>query len=289
MPKYSLTSIPMQARLSFVCRRHTFRCSIANALRYQSAHTYSTSSVSKFAAKYSIIVPHGQKSLTLFRKITAFFHPYLKIYSRHAFLFGSGIALIKSTAADFAAQTQIECRSNSELNFDRLLLFAMFGLFYTGFVHYGIYCKLYPKLSHFLTVQTKIMSNRSSQITQVMIDSLIHTPFLYFPAFYAVKGLIMQRTLNCNYSHIEGEELSTTETHLQKSLFNSSKMQCVRRSLHTYFYCNFSSDVSAMLAVWLPANVLTFGVIPVHWRVPWLASVSFMWTLYLSHTRGDYE
>ena len=42
-------------------------------------------------------------------------------------------------------------------------------------------------------------------------------------------------------------------------------------------------------AIWTPAQFFTFGVVPEHLRIPWVALVSFFWLIILSNisSRSD--
>ena len=199
---------------------------------------------------------------------------FLKLYAKHAFVAGCAIALIKTAAADYVIQTQIERKKS--LNWNRLTLFAAFGVCYTGCVHYAIYCKLYPTVFRYLTIQKKLLTPNMAIVSQMLFDTLVHTPFFYFPVFYAMKGIIVSN--NNNNNNQNNAQVGDNG--------GNGTLQNIKQSLEMYFFHNFYSDVSAMVSVWLPCNALTFSVIPVHWRVPWLAAVSFMWTMYLSKSRG---
>ena len=37
----------------------------------------------------------------------------------------------------------------------------------------------------------------------------------------------------------------------------------------------------------LPAHCLTFTMVPIHWRVPWIAGVGLVWLTFLSSFRGS--
>eukprot|EP01083_Nonionella_stella_P240856 841581_1 len=133
------------------------------------------------------------------------------------------------------------------------MFFGGFGLLYTGMVHYAVYCKLYPFI-----FDRMLKATRFGVLGQTAVDQLIHSPLVYFPVFYCVKGMIY-----------EGEVSKRT-------------MHC---ALNQYFNVNMKDDVFALWKVWVPANILTFTVVPMHLRVPWLAGVSFVWNVILSYSR----
>jgi hypothetical protein len=53
------------------------------------------------------------------------------------------------------------------------------------------------------------------------------------------------------------------------------------------FQINFSKDEADLIKVWLPADLVCFSV-PLYLRLPVRHIVSFVWTAYLSFTRGGH-
>ena len=94
----------------------------------------------------------------------------------------------------------------------------------------------------------------ASVCAQVGLDQGLHWPLSAIPAFYVFKGWG------------EGEPLSAT-------------MRALRR--------NWASDVIACWCFWLPAHALSFGLLPMHWQVPFAAAVSFVYTAFVSFRRGE--
>ena len=94
---------------------------------------------------------------------------------------------------------------------------------------------------------------------QVLFDVGVHLPFMYYPTFYAVKQMVQGDSIN--------------------------PAVAVPRGLSLYSE-NFITDNKAMLAVWLPADIVVFSV-PLWLRLPLRHVVSLGWTAYLSFLRGD--
>lgn len=44
-----------------------------------------------------------------------------------------------------------------------------------------------------------------------------------------------------------------------------------------------------MWAVWVPAQIINFGLSPMWFRVPFVSLISSLWTCYVSITRGKME
>jgi hypothetical protein len=81
-------------------------------------------------------------------------------------------------------------------------------------------------------------------------------PFCYFPAFYLLKGAV------------EGRPLSSTWAKYKAELWTNCK---------------------ALWTIWVPAQLVNFAVVPRHLRIPYVAGVSFIWTVIISLMRGAVE
>ena len=63
-------------------------------------------------------------------------------------------------------------------------------------------------------------------------------------------------------------------------------------SLHLFFSSPPlipSSSLPLLLQRWVPSTFLNFAFMPMHLRMPWVASLSFSYMCILSYTRGDKE
>ena len=49
---------------------------------------------------------------------------------------------------------------------------------------------------------------------------------------------------------------------------------------------NYQQDIFAAIYVWIPTQFVTFAILPMHWRVPWLNAINFLWLGGLSFFRG---
>ncbi len=90
-------------------------------------------------------------------------------------------------------------------------------------------------------------------IGQVLVDQCIHHPFLYFPSFYVIKGMLLGHS--------------------------------VKDSLERY-KTNMREDLIALWKIWVPASFVNFGFSPMWLRIPFVACVSLFWTCLLSMMRG---
>jgi len=66
---------------------------------------------------------------------------------------------------------------------------------------------------------------------------------------------------------------------------SSTPSEIITASL-TRYRMNFVEDLQGYWAVWFPAMGINFTVCPMYARVPFIAAVSFGYTMYLSFLRG---
>lgn len=173
----------------------------------------------------------------------------------HPVLLGSSLCCIKTIIADYFAQSVMDKKSFSDINWRRNYLFALFGFFYAGMFQYGLYSKLYPmiykSISHWHWFPYALI--------QSVLDKCFHTQFIYFPTFYIFKSIV----------------------------YDGFSINNCKNSVNTYIYKNWKQDMISAIRVWIPVNIITFGIIPPYLRVPWVSAVSFVWIVMLSMLRGN--
>ena len=189
----------------------------------------------------------------------------LKTYSsRHPIIFGSIIAALKTGFADYLTQTCVEGSEN--VDWRRVSMFTTFGLIYLGGVSYFLYVPvttrlLFPKARQFVNLSfRKKLRCTSGQLTvlkQVVTDLYIFAPLGYFSVFYLIK---------------------------EKAY--SDKPTWLQDAYRTYRQ-NIWNDLISYTVCWGPALSLNFGLCPMHMRVPFIALVSLLWTMYVSSVRGS--
>ena len=114
-----------------------------------------------------------------------------------------------------------------------------------------IYGRIFPRICR--TVCPK--ASRATQVVlQATIDQVFVFPAVYFPLFYGIQAVVDPRT-----------SLGDGVTKWRENLF---------------------VDCSAAL-VWAPIQLFNFGFLPVHWRPNFISGAGFLWTAYLSTTRGN--
>jgi hypothetical protein len=79
---------------------------------------------------------------------------------------------------------------------------------------------------------------------------------LYFPFFYGLKAFV------------EGKPMSSAVEKYKREIKDSCK---------------------ALWKIWVPAQLVNFAFVPRHLRIPYVAAVSFGWTVVLSTMQGKYS
>ena len=191
-----------------------------------------------------------------------------QIPKRHAFVFGSVFAGVKSGAADVFIQTHVE--KVDKVDWRRTSIFATFGFAFCGVWQYTLFVKTMPRLvpgaevfinKPFLQKLKDVQGWKGVGI-QVGIENFINNTFLFFPCFYSIKECI------------EGRPLSL-----------SAGMRVYTRDYT--FNDEFWTDLTSIWKVWIPAQIINFGFSPMWFRVPYVACVSFGWTCWVSLVRGQ--
>ncbi|GLC55817.1 hypothetical protein PLESTB_001032000 [Pleodorina starrii] len=156
--------------------------------------------------------------------------------------------VIKTSAADLFAQKVVERRE--EVDWRRHGMFVMFGFGYLGCWQYYLYNDLFVRWCKPITT---LVGHYGSAPLKTFIDQCIHHPILYFPSFYTLKGLV------------EGRPISDSMADYREHLWDNCK---------------------ALWMIWVPAQMVNFTVVPLHLRIPFVAGVSFAWTVVISCMRG---
>eukprot|EP00403_Amphidinium_massartii_P008940 CAMPEP_0178424068 /NCGR_PEP_ID=MMETSP0689_2-20121128/28019_1 /TAXON_ID=160604 /ORGANISM="Amphidinium massartii, Strain CS-259" /LENGTH=211 /DNA_ID=CAMNT_0020045693 /DNA_START=29 /DNA_END=664 /DNA_ORIENTATION=+ len=87
-------------------------------------------------------------------------------------------------------------------------------------------------------------------VVQTVVDCFLHFPFGILPSFYAITGTA------------KGQSIEQWSRQLQ---------------------ADWRTNVTSALAIWLPASMIGFGVVPQATRIPFVASVSFFHKAWMSH------
>lgn len=183
-----------------------------------------------------------------------------KLAREHPFKFGCVFSCAKTSFSDWLVQVAIEKRER--IDWKRNATFATFGLVYLGGVQYSLYVpifsRIFPGAKAFASapIAAKIKDGKGlrDMFSQVFLDQFVHHPLMYFPAFYCLKEAV------------NGGELST--------------------GLENYRN-NYKEDLVALWKLWVPSTIINFTFMPMHMRIPWVATTSLLWTCILSAMRGS--
>ncbi|KAG1676049.1 hypothetical protein FOA52_014914 [Chlamydomonas sp. UWO 241] len=185
-------------------------------------------------------------------------YPFIKLgsgYNNLALKWPRSTAVVtttlKTTGADAFAQLVVE--KNEVMDWKRNAVFTAFGFGYLGVWQYYLYNTLFRSWCKPIT---SVVGHWGSAPVKVFLDQAIHHPLLYFPTFYVLKG------------SIEGRH----------------PIDSIKRS-----FVDLPENVKACWAVWVPAQLVNFSVVPHHLRIPFVALVSFLWTVIISGMRGRIE
>lgn len=173
---------------------------------------------------------------------------YNEVAQRYPFGTGVVTTVVKTSAADLFAQKVIEKRE--EVDWKRHGVFISFGLFYLGGFQYYLYNHLFVR---WCAGMTAALGHKGSAPIKTFIDQAIHHPFFYFPVFYSLKG------------YVEGAAPADIFQRYRNELWENCK---------------------ALWTIWVPAQLVNFSVVPRHMRIPFVAGVSFAWTVIISVMRG---
>eukprot|EP00884_Botryococcus_braunii_P014528 jgi/Botrbrau1/23076/Bobra.0243s0017.1 len=155
---------------------------------------------------------------------------------------------LKTTAADLFAQKIVEGRK--EVDWTRNTAFTLFGFAYLGGFQYWLYNVKFAELCGPLAAR---VGHTAVAPIKTLLDQGVHHPLLYFPTFFSLKTVV------------EGKPLSSAVTKYKEEIWES----CL-----------------ALWKIWVPAQIINFAFVPRHLRIPFVALVSFGWTVVFSLMQG---
>jgi hypothetical protein len=186
----------------------------------------------------------------------------LNIPKKHPFVFGVGITALKTGGMDVIVQTMVEGKKISDIDTRRMWTFLLFGALFNGVWQYALFVKMMPRIvpgafafaRKPLREKIKDKEGIKGVLLQNFVENGINNPVLYFPCFYTTKALLDGRDIK------DGIRL---------------------------YKKNWKEDVLAIWSVWVPAQAFNFAFSPPHFRVPFVAVVSALWTALVSIRRGQ--
>jgi hypothetical protein len=184
-----------------------------------------------------------------------------KIPVKYPLAFGVVLSGSKTSLSDLLVQKVVEKREN--VDWRRNAAFASFGFLYLGVVQYTLYVpvfgRLFPNAASFaakpIAQKVKDVRGMMNLFAQTFLDQCVHHPLMYFPAFYITKELVM------------------------------TEKPDIGRVLSDY-RANMKEDLTALWKLWVPGTLINFAFMPMHYRIPFAAGISLVWTMVLSAMRG---
>jgi len=148
---------------------------------------------------------------------------------------------IKGMAADLLIQIAVEGKEWKGNDWKRTLVFSSYGAFYCGWWQHFLYNIAYRRL---FGPSTALFNAART----VLFDSVLHVPFVIFPVYYVYKALLLGGSHG--ETAVEGLRLYAEEA----------------ITINMRYY-----------SVWVPANMLVFTIVPVPFRIGFIATTSFVW------------
>lgn len=192
---------------------------------------------------------------------------YAQFAKDYPFANNIGIATLKTAAADLVAQIVVaQTPSLDTIDWQRSLLFCAFGAIYLGGFKYLYQVNIFKKLFDVDSFTNKSLEEKLQDgpglralAAQTALDLTVLTA-IYLPTFYIFKAGVFSGSVDPGV---------WTATGLEN------------------YQQNFAKDEVDLLRVWFPADIVCFSV-PLYLRLPVRHIVSFVWTAYLSFTRGGH-
>ena len=166
---------------------------------------------------------------------------------RHPFASAITITTCNAVAADIFTQLIVQSKPMKEWDVQRTFLLGAFGMLFQGCAQYTVVNVVWERLCP--------GTSPKSVIAKILGMNLLSDPLLFFPCFYIFQTFLEQRQL------------------------------AVGAAMERYGQ-NCWSDWKNSWMVWFPGHGITYGVMPPHRRIPWMAFLSFFYMCILSFTRG---
>lgn len=168
-------------------------------------------------------------------------------YQTAPYAAGALTCCFKASAADYVAQTR-QSSPMQKFQVARNVAFLLYGALYQGVAQEYIYNDCYA--DWFGDTNAPIVV-----IKKVLFDLLVQTPLVTLPMAYLTKAVIFRHSF-------------------QEGLLRY-KHDVVNHGLLTKYF-----------KLWGPVQCLTFGVVPEHLRITFIATVSFFWLIIFSTVSG---
>jgi len=169
--------------------------------------------------------------------------------------------------------------NSAEVNVQQNMAFVLYGGLYQGLFQEFLYNGVFPRLF------APFGDGWQTLAAQVALDMLVVTPLLCLPVAYVFKSAFVgdettasSRETTANAVVIDDDNLTSTY-----DSFAEATGSAVRRGLQAYGRdVRHKELLQSYWKIWVPVQTLTFGVVPHHFRIAFVACVSFFWVFVLS-------
>uniref|UniRef100_A0A7S0PVC0 Uncharacterized protein n=1 Tax=Asterionellopsis glacialis TaxID=33640 RepID=A0A7S0PVC0_9STRA len=233
--------------------------SLNSGLRFQSPYHYRTNpGLSRQGQHFGIrkwihrthksirssnINTHGMA----FTAISAFYRdfPYLAAFLTCGVKGVSADLIVQSTTIKRVHKIQAGQKEHEvSMDWKRALTYLLYGAFYQGMVQEYLYNNVFPAV--FGT-----SSDFNTVAIKVVFGTYILTPLITLPTVYMTKALVFGYSL--------------------------------RKALQEYIYdIQKKGLLKKCWLLWTPVNAIAFAFVPEHFRITFIAMVSFVWVMILS-------
>jgi len=150
---------------------------------------------------------------------------------------------VKASLADCVAQIRNWSQTDRAIELKRNAAYILYGGIFIGLFCHIEYDMIFPQLFGTSHDMTTV-------VEEVLFDNFVSAPLLWLPPAYFIKAFMF------DYPMQEGLERYFTD---------------IREGLLLKYW-----------AVWLPAQTISFSVVPDHMRIVFMACISFGWFILLS-------
>jgi len=160
------------------------------------------------------------------------------------------------------------------IDLKRNLAFLLYGSLYQGCVHEYVFNTLYPEWFGIATTPDVVA-------VKVAFNLLIQTTLVTLPVAYILKALIQNEPETTTTENNQSITTTTTMTEDEDTL--TTLPQPLQSAMDKYWQdIQHQGLLWKCFALWGPVQCLTFSIVPEHYRVTFIAAVSFFWLILLS-------
>jgi len=197
-------------------------------------------------------VPRADVTTRVLGSVNALFvhFPYVAAFMICGFkaALADGIVQKSTIKKEAGVSNDSNDKNNLSFEFKRNIAFLFYGGLYQGCFQEFMFNTIFPLL---FGTGTDLLT----VITKVSFDMLVVSPFLCLPVAYVLKGAIYKDSIT--------------------------------NSIKRYIYdVKENKLLKKYWMLWSPAQCLTFSLIPEHFRIGFIAGISFFWLMILSAISG---